>query len=330
MYYHSILISVTEVCTVGCRHCGFTGAIRERQAETSEIADWVTQACDFGIRNIIFTGGEPFQRFRLLKAGVQAAASHGNSPHIGVFTSSFWGKDREAVDTILGQLKGLTNLYLSTDVFHQEQVPAQYVMNVIEGGLSHGVDKIELCITVANDEEEEQICSLYDKYRDQLYVHTLRVIPTPHIDTDQPPGDLPTPDRFETSCFLHTPLVNPNGDLCSCHIAKVGAHAPLRDEVYFLGNLKERTFKEIMSDAEEDYGYQFLRAFGPQGVARMVQSSENLKARFGHKEFSGGCDLCSKVMMNRHGKAALKEYVSDPFQRELIDTVRSTRLGEAR
>ena len=174
MYYTKILISVTEICTVGCRHCGFIGSIRERQPADEEIADWVTQACDFGIPNIIFTGGEPFQRFSLLKAGVQAASRHPARPGIGCFTSSFWGKNRATVDKFLDQLPGLTHFYLSTDVFHQEKVPAQYVRNVIDGALERGVPHISLCITIAEDAEEQQIRSLYEDYGDRLLVSVDR------------------------------------------------------------------------------------------------------------------------------------------------------------
>src|SRR5215469_14939376 len=140
MFYSRVLISVTEICTVGCRHCGYIGSVRERQPTTDEIAGWVTQACDFGIATIIFTGGEPFQRFSLLKAGVGAAARHSAKPGIGCFTSSFWGKDRATVDKFLDQLPGLSHFYLSTDVFHQERVPAQHVRNVIDGAFERDID----------------------------------------------------------------------------------------------------------------------------------------------------------------------------------------------
>lgn len=329
MYYTSILVSITEVCTVGCRHCGFTGAVRERQASSDEIARWVAQACEYGIPEIIFTGGEPFQRFQLLKAGVKAAATHKPRPQIGVFTSSFWGKNPDAVDKLLRQLDGLSHLYLSTDIFHQERVPPQFVMNVIEGGIIRGIPDISLCITIADDREETQIRSLYSRFEGRVMVNVDRVIPTPFIDTARPPGHHPTPENFKRRCFLQTPLINPNGDLCSCHIGKVGAHQSLTDHAYYLGNLRKRSFQQIMSEANDNYEYQFLRAFGPQGVARLVTKSDSLWRRFGDRTFSNGCDLCSKVLLTKEGKQTLSEHVTDPFERELIDVVRLVRFGDA-
>ncbi|WP_377268737.1 radical SAM protein [Peterkaempfera sp. SMS 1(5)a] len=330
MYYTNILVSVTEICTVGCRHCGFIGSTRERQPADEEIANWVTQACDFGIPAIIFTGGEPFQRFSLLKAGVRAAAQHPDKPKIGCFTSSFWGKDPETVDKFMSQLEGLTHFYLSTDVFHQERVPAQYVRNVIDGALAHGVRDISLCITIAKDEEEQQIRSMYDDYGDRLLIHVDRVISSPHIDPVAATGHPPLPEHYAKHCYLHTPIINPNGDLAACHVAKVGAHRPLDKDVYFLGNLKERSFPEIMAEADGDYSYQYLRAFGPQGVARLVNENDELRDRFGAKTYSSGCDMCSKVLLTRKGRQALRDHVADPFQQSLIDTVRESRFGEVR
>ncbi|HEU0193921.1 MAG TPA: radical SAM protein [Streptosporangiaceae bacterium] len=330
MYYTNILVSVTEICTVGCSHCGFTGSIRERQPAESEMADWVTQACDWGIPAIIFTGGEPFQRFNLLKAGVRAVAEHPAKPKIGCFTSSFWGKDRATVDKFLDQIPGLTHFYLSTDVFHQERVPASHVRNVIDGAIDHGVRDISLCITIAKDEEERQFREMYSDYGERLLIHVERVISTPYIKPVAETGHPPLPEHFAKSCWLHTPIVNPNGDLCACHVAKVGAHRPLDKDVYFLGNLKQQTFQEIMDEADRDYSYQFLRAFGPQGVARLVSENEELTAKFGGKRYSNGCDMCSKVLLTRKGRDALREHVADDFQRELIDAVRERRFGEVR
>jgi MoaA/NifB/PqqE/SkfB family radical SAM enzyme len=328
VYYTNILVSVTEICTVGCRHCGFIGSTRERQPEDAEMTQWVTQACEWGIPGIIFTGGEPFQRFSLLKAGVAAAAAHPGTAKIGCFTSSFWGKNRQTVDKFLDQLPGLSHFYLSTDVFHQERVPAQYVRNVIDGAIDHGVRDISLCITIAEDSEEQQIRSLYADYGDKLLIHVDQVISSPNIDPVAQTLHAPKPENYLNHCFLHTPIINPNGDLCACHVAKVGAHRPLDKDVYYLGNLREHNFREIMDEADNDYAYQYLRAFGPQGVARLVGQDEGLQKKFGGQVFSSGCDMCSKVLLTRQGRQTLREHVADPFQQDLVDAVRESRFGE--
>lgn len=328
MYYTSILVSVTEVCTVGCSHCGFTGSTRDRQPTADEIAAWTTSACDFGIPRIIFTGGEPFQRFKLLKAGVRAVAAHPASPSASVFTSSFWGRTPQAVDSILGQLDGLDHLYLSTDVFHQQRVPAEYVKNVIDGAIRREIPRISLCITISQDAEERQIRDLYREYEGRVMVNVDRVIPTQFISIGPTPGHAPEPEHFSSSCFLETPLINPNGDVSACHAGKAGAFGNFNELAYYLGNLHEKSFAAVMADAEKNLEYQFLRAYGPQGVARMFAGSEPLRKLFAGRTFTNGCDLCFKVLRSRDGRAGLRALVEDPFQQELIEAVCSVRFGE--
>jgi len=219
-------------------------------------------------------------------------------------------------------------MYLSTDVFHQERVPPQYVKNVIEGAVRREIPHISLCITIAEDREEEQIRGLYREYEGRVKVNVDRVIPTPFIKTARPSGKVPAAEDYSATCFLETPLINPNGDLSACHVGKAGAFTALSDLAYFLGNLHEKPFDEIMRDAQTNYEYQFLRVYGPKGVARMITASEELRKLFGDKEFTNGCDLCFKVLRSRDGRERLRALTADPFQRELIDAVRDVRFGE--
>ena len=63
----------------------------------------------FKIPEIIFTGGEPFERLDVLVAGVLTAASHGVD--VAVYTSSFWASTYDKACEILGKLPGLMHLY---------------------------------------------------------------------------------------------------------------------------------------------------------------------------------------------------------------------------
>lgn len=328
MTFSSILVSVTEVCTVGCRHCGFHGSTRDREPSPDELKLWITQICDYGIPRIICTGGEPFQRFSLLRAAVQAAASHPARPEVSTFTSSIWGSSPEQVDHHLLQLRGLTHLYLSTDIFHQEKVPIQNVYNVIEGAVRHGIPKISICITIAEDWEEQHTKGLFKDYADKVMFHVDRVIPTPFLVGIKADGAAPDPAKYKSTCYLDTPLLNPNGDVSACHIGKAGAYVDLQEQVYFLGNLNSASFQEIMRKAEPNYEYQFLRCFGPQGIARMIQQSPTLTRTFGGTGFTNGCDLCYKVLRSTEGRNGLRELVNEPEWQKVIDAARMVRFGE--
>ena len=101
----SILVSVTEACHVGCRHCGFIGSTRDREAGAGLLANWVAQACEYGIPLVIFTGGEPFERFEVLERLVATCRAAGTPA--ASFTSSYWATDPKTTVAYLERLDGL-------------------------------------------------------------------------------------------------------------------------------------------------------------------------------------------------------------------------------
>ena len=244
------------------------------------------------------------------------------------FTSSIWASSHDAVNRHLSRVHGLTHLYLSTDVFHQEKVPPRYVMNVIDVGRDHGVQHISLCVTIAKQAEEAQTREIFRDYLDRVLFHVDYVIPTPFLTGIQTAGKTPEPSAFKSTCYLDTPLINPNGDLSTCHIGKAGAYVNLSEQVYFLGNLNERSFSALMDDAESNYEYQYLRVFGPRGIARLIAQSERLRAQFTAQPFTNGCDLCYRVLRTPEARSAFQELVNHPETQRVVNAARFVRFGE--
>lgn len=308
--FKSILVSVTEGCHVGCAHCGFRGSARDRVTDVDALVDWVTQACEYGIPIVIFTGGEPFERFDALKEGVAAARQAGASS--AVFTSSFWATTPEVARTALEQLTGLDHLYLSTDVYHQRRVPYEYVYNVIDAADALHIPTVTLCLTYATEKDREAVRSHYRQYGDRVDYSESRVIPTPFIPravANQDPLLAPTAENFDMRCWLETPIVNPNGDVVSCHSGKAGAHGDLTDTPYWLGNLHAMTFAEIMARAHRNIEYQYLRTHGPKGIAQLYDAYPELHGSVQRNGFSGPCDMCFWTLSSPEGKRLLSTHV---------------------
>ncbi|MCY1014430.1 radical SAM protein [Pyxidicoccus sp. MSG2] len=332
--FKSLLVSVTEACNVGCAHCGFIGSKRDREAEPEELADWVGQACDYGVPTIIFTGGEPFMRFAALKQSVARAAERGAG--VGCFTSSNWGTSPEAARDMLRQLPGLTHLYLSSDVFHQRRVPYQNVYNVIEAAFEQGVKTITICITYTNTQELEAVRAEYARYARRVRFYEERVIPNPYFAArvlrNQSSLRAPTPEEYECSCWTGTPMVNPDGDVFSCHIAKAAAHHDFREVPHYLGSLRELGFQALMERASQRADYQFLRTHGPRGVAELFKRNPDLIQAVhspGRSGFTNGCDMCFSVLATEAGRTALKEHLASRGVQESIDIRLTLQLGEA-
>ncbi len=320
MRFNAILFNIVEQCNIRCRHCGYADSTRTSMAQEEELMDWVTQAVDYGIKQIIFTGGEPFTQFPMLKRAVEVVHQHGGTS--GAFTNSLWGKTVDEARETIKQLPGLTHLYLSTDVYHLEFVPAEYVLNVIQAARELGVYRVIICITYTNDEDKDRITALFAEQFDYVNFHYGRVIPAPQIVKLVPDAydcmhDF-IPNNFSSQCFLHTPLVNPNGTLSTCHIGKVETHLDIKTSPYYLGDLREEKLQAIFDRAEENATYQFLRVYGPRGLVKTLLASP-LQKEVKRECFSCDCHMCFMVLSKKEAVLALQTEAEQlPIQNDVF------------
>lgn len=334
MRFNSLLVSVTERCHVGCAHCGFIGAVREREPEPNDMAEWVRQACEYGIPKIIFTGGEPFERLDCLIEGVKMAEKCGTPA--AVFTSSYWAKTLQETRETLSRLTGLKHLYLSSDVFHQKRVPYDYVHHVIHTAMEMEIPTITICVTYTNEGDRDEVLKNYESYGSRLRYSVERVIPNPFFSKKvlqhQAALLAPREDQFRCRCEIGTPILNPNGDIFSCHIGKAAAHRDLRSLPYYLGNMFQTSFEEIMGQASSRPEYQFLRTHGPRGVAGLYRDNPDLIQSIGRDGFTNECDMCFSTLSNPEGVKALRAHVAKQQIQTEIDlrlalTLREEPLG---
>jgi hypothetical protein len=328
MHFDSILIVLTEVCHVGCAHCGYIGSKRDREVEGPELESWIEQMVGYGIPEIIFTGGEAFERYDILAAGVKRARECG--ARISVFTSSYWATSPDEARKKLQGLKGLTKVYLSTDLYHQKRVPFAHVRNAVDAAIEMGIPQISLNITYANESDRAYVASQYEDYGKRVEFYCERVIPNPKFSARVLAGQDPLhgldPGRYLSKCWLGTPLVDPKGDLFACHIGKAAAHGDFTKSPYFLGNLREASFKQVMGWSQARPDYQYLRTHGPTGVAEMAQNSPKLVEHLSRTEYTTACDMCMCVLSSPKGAESLDEYAGKRTTE--IDVRLALLLGE--
>jgi MoaA/NifB/PqqE/SkfB family radical SAM enzyme len=330
MQFTSVLISLTEICHVGCAHCGFIGAARDREVCPSDLAGWVKQVCEYEVPVIIFTGGEPFERFDCLLQGVETAEKAKTAA--AVFTSSYWATSSDVARTTLQRLSGLKHLYLSSDPFHQRHIPYQNVFNVIEAALALPIPRITICITYGNEGERAEVRRQYVKYGNLVNFHEDRIIPNPYFSSKvllfQDALRTPFPEAYRSSCNINTPLINPNGDVFSCHVGQAAAHRNLRHLPYFLGNLYEKSFAEIMAAASNRLDYQFLRTHGARGVAGLYRQYPELINAIRRDGFTTECDMCFSSLKIPEGRTALWQHLSKREVQDEIDMRLALVAGE--
>lgn len=329
MRFDSLLVVLTEECHVGCQHCGYIGSKREREIEPVELESWIDQILKYGFPEIIFTGGEAFERYDLLACGVRRTRERG--ARCSVFTSSFWATSFNRARELLAGLDGLTHVYLSTDIYHQKRVPISNVRHAIDAAIDLEIERINLNITYANEADRAFIASQYADYGKRVEIYADRVIPNPNFSvkllSSQDPLSGLSPGVYGSSCWLGTPLVDPNGDLFACHLGKLAAHTDPTRVPYFLGNLRKSRFQDVMDRSGARPDYQYLRTHGPKGVAEMAQATPELLKVLPRREFTTGCDMCMGVLMAPGGAEALAEHAA--ARTEAIDLRLVLSLGES-
>jgi hypothetical protein len=151
---HVAGLILTYRCSCACRHCLFAC-----KPDLPNVAMTVDQAVQ-GIlelhtldRVVHVAGGEALLYPETVLAATRRAAELGKPPHF-VETNAFWAKSDELVERRLRELKdaGVAGLLLSSDIFHQEFVSAEYFLrcqriatevfgerNIVGGGMPEEV-----------------------------------------------------------------------------------------------------------------------------------------------------------------------------------------------
>jgi hypothetical protein len=125
-------ILLTYRCLLECDHCFVWGSPHQTGVFTLgnlyRVLDQAQQVRS--IRTIYFEGGEPFLFYPILLEGVRAAAVRGFS--VGIVTNGYWGATVQDALVWLGPLVGLlSDVSVSTDLFHSDQVVSPESRNII-------------------------------------------------------------------------------------------------------------------------------------------------------------------------------------------------------
>src|SRR5262249_51228992 len=161
--------------------------------------------------------------------------------------------------------------------------------------------------------ELREVRSHYERFGGRLKFKHERVIPNPNFSKKvlarQTALRAPHPDHYRSDCWIGTPIINPDGDVFSCHVGKAAAHRDLRHLPYFLGNLHDASFSAIMERAAQRSDYQFLRTHGPRAAATLFVEDPGLASALGCTGFTTECDMCFSTLKTAAGRAALKQHL---------------------
>jgi pyruvate-formate lyase-activating enzyme len=135
--------SLTRACPLRCRHCivatlsaGEAARVTVSAPQAEAYAQELAELRALGIERVSFTGGEPFLALGPLATLSAAAAASGM--RCTVVTACHWAKTEKSAARLLDRFPDIHAWHLSTDVFHEEFLPADHVLTAARAVLAAG------------------------------------------------------------------------------------------------------------------------------------------------------------------------------------------------
>ena len=126
-------ICMTQRCNAACDICCFSCSPASQQHLDADLIFTVLNqaASTDHVKEIHFTGGEPFLDFDLLCDCVSQATALGLSCFI--HTNGFWGADEKDATNKIDRLKaaGVKHICFSADEFHQKFIPQEHLRTAL-------------------------------------------------------------------------------------------------------------------------------------------------------------------------------------------------------
>lgn len=295
-------ILITYQCVAQCDECCFAcnphltnTAISYEKVKT--FLDQVAQIKT--IKVVVFSGGECFIEFDLLKRCISYATSLGLATRC--VSNGYWGINLKVARRKVAELKeaGLTEINFSTGDSHQQFAPVERVLYSSIASLEAG---IRTCIAVETNNSKKftaddfKLHPLYKEYIEERgYDSNILVMPTVwvsfHTDNIYDFGEKPLETEKNYGCdgVFDTVALEPRTDIVGC----CGLTVNNIDEMH-LGELKSDNLRGLFIKHYNDFMKIWIFVDGPKKIVEI--SSEwagETMPRFAHK-----CLYCAYLYNN--------------------------------
>jgi len=293
---------ITDSCSGKCKHC----SVSERLSKSGSVnADSAVNAVEqlakkFTIESVMTFGGEPLL-FATTVCKIHAAARDCGIPKRQLITNGFFTNDSKKIDDTAKALcnAGITDILLSVDVFHQEFIPLEPVIEFAEALLKYNVPSLQVHPAWVVDENHDNPYNNETKRLLKIFnqkgINTTNgnnifpsgnavkhlgeyFSPPGEIDLSGQCGSFPYTSRLDDiGCFG----INPNGDVNLCSIS--------------IGNIYSDNILDIV-DNYDPYSNPAWRAVLSGGVVELMQYAQKQGVSVDISDCYSPCGVCRKIM----------------------------------
>jgi hypothetical protein len=291
---------LTNQCNLTCDHCATGSGPRMKTALKIDpaLSDQIARALQSGtVKAIHLSGGEPFLRRQDLATLCQLAARQ-NVP-LAVNSNGFWAKTVAKGEAVLRDLPGLSHLILSTDIYHERELPLDRVADAAQAALNCGLT-VDIC-TVTPFGRADGFTERLDEllHARGLLAQVNRIMgsldqadrPTPLNEALLAPWQ-EGPDTRPCALVNRPTVLEDRTVLACCNttIARQVAHSPL-----ILGHVDQTPLTEILAGQPVDPLIQALRVAGPAFLASLLGPEGELLLQAPYRR-GDICTLCVALM----------------------------------
>lgn len=293
---------ITDACSGRCKHCSNGEHIGNSNSVNANASVTTIKhlAERFAIESVMTFGGEPLL-YSDTVCKIHAAARDCGIPRRQIITNGFLSKDVERIDKVAKSLcdSGVNDILLSVDVFHQEFIPLEPVLQFAEALERYNTPSLRVHPAWVVSEQHENSYNAETKRLLKLFAdkgilvnegnnifpsgNALKHLgeyfsPPDKIDFSVPCGSVPYTTRLdEIKCFG----INPNGDVNLCSIT--------------IGNIYKDDIMEIV-DRYDPYSSPATQAVLTGGVSGLMRYAEAQGLTVETSDCRSECGVCRKIM----------------------------------
>lgn len=293
---------ITDVCSGCCKHCSNGERLEKSESvDANKAVNAVNQlAKRFELQSLMTFGGEPLL-FANTVCKIHNAARDCGIPKRQLITNGFFSKEDSKINYTAKALcdSGVNDILLSVDVFHQEFIPLEPVINFAEALIRHNAPSLRVQPAWVVNEQHDNIYNTETRRLIKIFTdkgirsnngnnifpsgNALKYLseyfpPPENVDLSVPCGSAPYTGRIdEVGCFG----INPNGDVNLCSIT--------------IGNIYSQDIMDIV-DSYDPYNNHVWRTVLNDGVPALLQYAESQGILVDTSDCRSACGVCRKVM----------------------------------
>lgn len=307
-------LMTTNCCTALCDHCGVDASSEDKTKLPFHIAQRVIdEARSITGKHdqfmICFSGGEPFLYFDEMVELTRYATHQG--AEVRCVTNCFWATSlEEAREKIYALHKaGMKGIGISCDQFHTQFASFEYIRNAFAACKEKNIIvDFKHVVVKGKNRVYDVLRGLDDMLPDSLFiVNEMRCIPLGRARNLSPEVFLYTDNIPTESCRgIGRLAVDATGEVYPCCI-------PARESLLCIGNVNERSFVDILHDAQKNRLLCILKDKGP-GYFIPFLAQHN--AWDNTQRFVNECHLCCRILELFHTHPAALHEAVDTWNKE--------------